>query len=134
MSDVTEAVETFARRINAAFEPVLHAAAEAAPIAAERLMGEVARQLRDVGAEHVVRPAVVDAAGRTGTPTSDSVPDAPKPAETLSGAKACGCVGKCPSMFKPCPECGAEVTSVAVDEALTTTYRPCGHIEADGGN
>lgn len=91
----------------------------------------IARSRGETGGGHAANGPESHAAGRKGTPTSDSAPDDPEPTETLSGVKACGCEGKCPSIFKPCPVCDGEVTSVAVDGALATTYRPCGHVVAN---
>ena len=33
------------------------------------------------------------------------------------------------SLFRDCPTCGGEVRGVGVDDALTTTFLPCGHTE-----
>lgn len=78
-------------------------------------------------AGHAVR---MPGAAQEATEPPDAYPH--KGAPIPDAQKTCGCVGKCPSIFKPCPVCAAEVTSVAVDNALATTYGPCGHVVPDG--
>lgn len=75
MDDLTEAIEGAARRLNAAFKPLHEAAIAAAPIFAERLRGEVARQIRAIGAGRAGNGPVSHGDGRTPRGESDRTSD-----------------------------------------------------------
>lgn len=90
------------------------------------------RDAAAIARQHAANGPRIAVERRTAPPEGSANHDG---SERHSGAqeaqKPCGCVGKCPPIFKPCPVCQGEVRSVAVDGELTTTYRPCGHTVAD---
>lgn len=150
MAELTDAIEAARHAVGLNLHDAARAITAAAPLIEASVRAKIAEEIaraiegysggeygccecpkdRDLHAGIARNRAVrmpVEAAERPNTP--DAYPS--EGATASDAQKPCGCVGKCPSLFVPCPVCGSEVRAVGVDNTLATTYHPCKHVVPD---